>query len=314
MKHFAAFYCLSGLLFAVVLSSCGEKGQTSSSASTVEKSSNPSDSFRTQLLDYVKARNLHIGIGISCFENKDTLSVNGNEHYSLMSVCKFPQAITLLHLQDEGKLARNAMVHITQEDFKQPTMSSLQKDHPHIPFDMTIPEAFSYSIGQSDNVSSNVIFALEGGPAAVQDYIRSLGIAEIGVATDYWHMKNDSVLKNWITPVAAVTLLDKFFNQKILSDSSKAILWNAMVTATNGKNRLPGLLPAGSIIGHKTGTSGRDGTNTTTAFNDIGIMVLPNGKHVAVAVFIANTRLSDDDNAKVIAEIGKMVWDHYQAQ
>jgi beta-lactamase class A len=84
-----------------------------------------------------------------------------------------------------------------------------------------------------------------------------------------------------------------------------------MVEAPNGKNRLPSLLPAGTIIGHKTGTSNRDSANLITAFNDIGIMQLPNGNHIAIAVFIANSPLTDEDNAKIIAELGKMVWDHF---
>ncbi len=308
---------LAFVMFGTLLSSCGGNTNTSPANSHPADTSatiHHQDALRNKIAAYVNAKHLDIGVGVMQLERGDTLSVNGHVHYALMSVCKFPQAITLLHLVDDGKLARNAMVHITPYDLTQPTHSSLHKDHPKAPFDLTIPEALAYSIGQSDNITSNVIFALDGGPAAVESYIHSLGIVEIGVGTDYRHMRNDSLYRNWITPVAAASLLNKFYTQKILTDTSRATLWKAMVEAPNGKDRLPGMLPGGTVIGHKTGTAGRDSANACTAFNDIGIMQLPDGKHVAVAVFIAKSAQTDDENAKTIAEIGKLVWDYYAAK
>lgn len=305
---------IAGLsIFATLLTSCGGNTNTPPAAGNGAASAgmHGTDSLRNKIAAYIAAKHLNIGVAVMHLELGDTLSINGHEHYAMMSVCKFPQAITLLHLVDSGKLARNTMIHITPYDLTQPTHSTLNKDHPKAPFDLTIPEALAYSIGQSDNVTSNVIFSMEGGPAAVEACIHSLGIDEIGVGTDYRHMRNDSLYRNWITPVSAVTLLYKFYSKKILSDTSHLTLWKAMVEAPNGKDRLPGLLPAGTVIGHKTGTAGRDTANVCTAFNDIGIMQLPDGRHVAVAVFVAKSPATDEENAKTIAGIGKMVWDYY---
>ncbi len=297
---------------AVLLTSCGN-ADTKSATPPADTAAalHPTDALRNKIAAYISAKHINVGVAVMHLEKGDTLSINGHEHYAMMSVCKFPQAVALLHLVDSGKLSRNVKVHITSADLSIPTYSTLKKDHPKAPFDLSIPEALAYSIGQSDNITSNVIFDLDGGPAAVEAYIHSLGIAEIGVGTDYRHMRNDSLYLNWITPVSATMLLHKFFTQNILTDTSRATIWKAMVEGPNGKDRLPGLLPSGTIIGHKTGTSGRDSSNATTAFNDIGIIQLPDGSHVAVAVFIARSPLADEDNAKTIAEIGKMVWDNY---
>jgi len=313
IKNFRTLVVLFAL--AIVLSACGGNSHTSTAGDhAADTTVQQGDALRNKIAAYVTAKHLNIGMAVMHLERGDTLSVHGHEHYALMSVCKFPQAITLLHLVDAGKLARDTKLHITPYDLTQRTLSSLQKDHPKVPFDLTIPEALAYSIGQSDNITSNVIFALDGGPAAVEAYIHSLGIEEIGVGTDYRNMRMDSLYKNWITPVAAVTLLYKFYTQKILSDTSQATLWKAMVEAPNGKDRLPGMLPAGTVIGHKTGTAGRDTANVCEAFNDIGIMQLPDGSHVAVAVFVAKSPNTDEENAKMIAEIGRMVWNNYMAK
>lgn len=303
------------LLSAVLLTSCGNTNSVSSiTAADTVATVHSTDVLRNKMTAYINAKHVNIGVAIMHLEKGDTLSINGHEHYAMMSVCKFPQAITLLHLIDSGKLPRDIKVHITPYDLSQPTHSTLQKDHPKVPFDLSIPEALGYSIGQSDNITSNVIFALDGGPAAVEAYIHSLGVTEIGVGTDYRHMRNDSLYRNWITPVAATMLLHKFYSHKILTDTSRAIIWKAMVEAPNGKDRLPGLLPAGTVIGHKTGTSGRDAADVVTAFNDIGIMQLPDGGHIAIAVFISKSPLTDEENAKTIGEIGKMVWDNYNVR
>lgn len=311
MPHTYKSYLAAAALSASLFASCGNSSTTAEKPTTDTVAANPNDALRTKIADYIRSKNTNIGVAIMSLEDHDTLSVNGNYHYAMMSVCKFPQALTLLHLVDEGKIAGNTPVHITKEDMKQRTNSTLQNDHPKVPFDLTIPEAFAYSIGQSDNITSNVIFAMEGGPAAVEAYIHSLGITDIGVGTDYWHLTLETYQKNWITPVAAVTLLNKFKTQKILSDSSTAILWKAMTEALSGKNRIRAGVPAGTVVGDKTGTSGRDTANVTTAFNDIGIFQLPNGKHIAIAVFISNSSMSDDDNGKAIADIAKMAWEHF---
>lgn len=319
MKRVFTSFISPLLMTAALLSACsnndsdkaGTAEATVAAADTVQIT--PADELRSKLSAYVRLKDINIGVAVICIETNDSLSVNGHERYAMMSVCKFPQAITLLHLVDKGKISANTKLRITKEDLKIPTHSSLQQDHPKVPFTLTIPEAFSYSIGQSDNVTSNVIFDKEGGPAAVEEYIHSLGITDIGVGTDYAHMRNDSLHKNWITPMAAAKLLQQFYAGNILSDSSRAMLWRAMVNAISGKDRLKGQLP-GVVIGHKTGTSGRDSTNATTAFNDIGIMELPDGRHIAVAVFLANSKLPDEENAKIIADIGKMAWDEFSTK
>jgi beta-lactamase class A len=178
-----------------------------------------------------------------------------------------------------------------------------------------IPEALRYSIGQSDNITSNKIFDVEGGPTAVNNYVRDAGISNMIILTDYAHMGSDSQQRNRATPVALVQLLEKFYKTSLLSDSSKNLLWRLMVESTSGPDRLKGQLPAGTVVAHKTGTAGTDdSTGITEAFNDVGIVQLPNGKHFAIAVFVANSRQSSSENAAVVAHICKKSWDYFVAK
>jgi hypothetical protein len=61
-----------------------------------------------------------------------------------------------------------------------------------------------------------------------------------------------------------------------------------MIDSTPGAKRFKGLLPARTIVAHKSGTSGTQ-NGITAATNDIGIVTLPNGNHVAIAVFVSDS-------------------------
>lgn len=300
---------LFGLLLSILFCACNNTVQTAEKR-VQNAPATLSDSLREKLQTIIHASGEQVGLAVLDLETGDTLSINGDRHFALMSVAKFPQALMLLHLMDEGKLDRNAPLHLSAADLQVKTASTLLKDHPQPAFDLSIPEALRYSIGQSDNVTSNKIFNVQGGPEAVAAYVHSLGINDIGLATDYAHMRPDSLYKNWSTPRAMTLLLRKFYRKELLLDSSQAMLWNAMVNAVSGPGRLKGLLPAGTEVAHKTGTSGMNElTGTLPAVNDAGIIRLPNGRRYAIAVFVAESRKPVAAAEAVIAQISKAVWD-----
>ncbi|MBV8391372.1 MAG: class A beta-lactamase, partial [Mucilaginibacter sp.] len=47
------------------------------------------------------------------------------------------------------------------------------------------------------------------------------------------------------------------------------------------------------------------------ATNDVGIITLPNGKHLAIAVLVCNSKADETTRDLVIAQIAKAAWDFY---
>jgi beta-lactamase class A len=81
-----------------------------------------------------------------------------------------------------------------------------------------------------------------------------------------------------------------------------------MTNSTPGAKRLKGLLPAGTPVAHKTGTDGTiDGM--TRATNDIGIITLTGGRHLAIAVFVKDSTADEATRESTIARIAKAVFD-----
>jgi beta-lactamase class A len=69
-------------------------------------------------------------------------------------------------------------------------------------------------------------------------------------------------------------------------------------------------LPAGTVVAHKTGTSGTQ-KGITAATNDIGIITLPNGRHLAIAVFVSDSPADESTREGVIAKVALAVWEKF---
>jgi beta-lactamase class A len=78
--------------------------------------------------------------------------------------------------------------------------------------------------------------------------------------------------------------------------------------------RLKGLLPEGTIVAHKTGSSGKNESGLAAATNDVGIVTLPNGKHFIIVVFVSDSKADDKTRDNIIAEITRAVWDKYNSK
>lgn len=82
-----------------------------------------------------------------------------------------------------------------------------------------------------------------------------------------------------------------------------------MTNTSTGPNRLRGLLPAGTKVAHKTGTSNTT-NGMTAATNDIGLITLPGGKTLAIAVFVSDSPADTAVREAVIAQVARaaFVW------
>ena len=109
-------------------------------------------------------------------------------------------------------------------------------------------------------------------------------------------------------PVAAVDWLTALQKGKGLSPASRGLLLGWMTATRTFPTRLKGRLPAGTEVAHKTGSSGsRDGVSAAT--NDIGIITLPDGRHLAIAVFLRDSKADEEGRDAAIAKVARAAWD-----
>jgi beta-lactamase class A len=114
--------------------------------------------------------------------------------------------------------------------------------------------------------------------------------------------------RNWFEPTAAVQSLRRISDNSPLRPEHTQTLLGWMKNSSSGLDRIKGDLPAGTIVMHKTGTSAtRNGV--TFATNDIGLITLPDGRRLAIAVFVTDSSANEDTRDAVIARIAKAAYD-----
>lgn len=268
--------------------------------------------LRQQINDIIKPAKGIVGVSILGLESRDTLSVNGDARLVMHSVMKFPIALTVLHWVDSGKLTLSQMIHIKKKDLPK-TYSPLRDKYPNGNVDVSVGDLLSYMVSLSDNDACDILLKVIDGPKTVQDYMLRLGVRGIAVRASEADMASSWELQytNWCKPKEATILLDKFYKGGILTKPNTDFLYKILTETTTGPHRLKGLLPAGTAVAHKTGTSPTNAEGLSPATNDIGIITLPNGKHLAIAVFVCNSTDDEATREAMIAKISKAAFDFY---
>lgn len=177
---------------------------------------------------------------------------------------------------------------------------------------MSLAELLKYTVSESDGTACDVLLKLVGGPEVVNQYLRNLGVNDIIVANTEKEIGQDKAVqyRNYATPNATVALLRSLHEGQGLSASSQALLLRLMTETPTGLQRIKGLLPAGTAVAHKTGIS-RTVDGVTAATNDVGLVTLPNGRHLAIAVFVSDSTANDTIREEVIAKVARAAWDEW---
>ncbi|MEO6587918.1 MAG: class A beta-lactamase, subclass A2, partial [Pyrinomonadaceae bacterium] len=246
---------------------------------------------------------------------KEILSVNGDGHFPLQSVFKFHIAAAVLSEVDKGKFSLNQKIKIEQKDLLPDLYSPIREKYP-TGATLKLSEILEYTISQSDNVGCDILLRLIGGPQAVEGYFTKNNFKDVSIKiNEETQQANwDLQFQNWTTPKAANEVLSAFYDnrKKLLSKKSYKFIWKAMKDTTTGQNRLKGQLPKGTVVAHKTGTSGTNKTTgITSAVNDVGIVFLPDGRHFFISVFVTNSKENAETNEKIVADVAKAAWDYF---
>ncbi len=257
-----------------------------------------------------------VGVAVINLKNRDTLTVNGKEKFPMQSVYKFPVALAVLHQIDKGKFSLDQRIHIIKSDLLPNTWSPLRDKYPDGNADITLDELIATTVSLSDNNGCDILFRLVGGTKFVDQYIRSLGIDGMAIVATEEEMHTDWNVqyRNYSSPFAMAKLLTKFYQDSILSQKSREYLWQVMVRTTTGVKRLKGKLPEGTIVGHKTGSSGTSENGFAAATNDVGIVILPNSTPIVIVVFVSDSNAKENVREEIIADIAKAVWGEYLSQ
>ncbi|HRI03646.1 MAG TPA: class A beta-lactamase-related serine hydrolase [Pyrinomonadaceae bacterium] len=292
-----------------------------------------------QIADIAAAAKGKVGVAAVVLETGEAAFLNADGHYPMQSVYKLPIAMAVMEQVRLGKLDLDEVIGVTKSDMVREGMRSPLRDKSPNGGEYTIRELIRLALVESDGTASDVLMRVAGGAGEIQSYLTQIGIRDMKVVNTEKEIGKDwqTQYENWSTPMASADLLRRLYEvdrQSLLATPTPErpvpgvacncpipevsypepvvirILMRQMAASVPGEKRLKGLLPPNTVVAHKTGTGGTQ-NGITGATNDIGIISLPNGKNLAIAVFVSDSPADEKTREAVIAKIAKACWDRW---
>jgi len=254
-----------------------------------------------------------LGVSALHIESGQQIAHRGDERFPMQSVYKFPIAMVMLHDIDQGLFSLQDTIAIFPKEYIPRSGHSPLRDQFPDGVQMPLKEVLAYNISQSDGTACDVLLRLLGGTEAVDNRVRHFGSDSIAIATtEMVQVANDTIqYRNWSTPNGMNELLEVFHSKEYLSEEGSELLTEFMSVSTPWfDRRIKGKLPQGTPVAHKTGTAGTyNGLNRAT--NDVCIISLPNGEHLAISVFVKDSRDQHSAREEAIARVARAAYDFW---
>lgn len=267
-----------------------------------------------------------VGIAVRSIADGWTAIHGGGVLYPQQSVSKLWVAAAVMDRVDKGQMRLTDGVTLTRADltiFHQPIRKRIGDGA----YTAKVDELLWFAMTQSDNTANDALFRFVGGQQGVGAFLAAKGLNEIAMSAGEKQLQMEIAGMQWndaysygrtfwkvretlpiphraraistyvanpsdgATPEAIAEGLARLKQGKLVSAASSTFLIDLMSQSKTGPDRLKSGLSEGWTLAHKTGT-GQVMGYYATAYNDVGILSSPAGKHYAVVVMIGSTRRS----------------------
>lgn len=265
--------------------------------------------LENRIATYAKDKKATIGVAVLT-DRGETIRYNNHIHFPLLSVFKFHVALAVLDKMDKEGVSLEDTLFVKASQLLPDTYSPLRAKFPDQDLNISLGELLKYSIALSDNNACDILIDYAGGIRHIHNYVRKLGISKFNlVDTEADMHATNNPRRNWSLPSEMVRLLQIADGKPLFAPRYKNFLWQIMIEAQTGADKLKAQLPPDVVTGHKTGSSDRNSAGMKIADNDAGFIILPNGRKYYIAVFVMDSYESDKDNAAIIGAISRMVYE-----
>lgn len=151
----------------------------------------------------------------------------------------------------------------------------------HVGTGMTLHDLVVAAVQYSDNTAANLMTAFLGGPRAVQDKLRDIGddTTRVDRIEPDLNSATRGDVRDTTTTATMATDLKEFARGSLLARKRRDLYNSILEGNTTGADYIRAGVPAGSVVGDKTG-SGDFGTR-----NDVAVVRPPGRVPIVLAVF-----------------------------
>jgi beta-lactamase class A len=222
------------------------------------------------------------------------------ERFPMCSTFKFLAAAAILKRIEENKDQLDRFVPYSARDILEyaPVTKAHVRDG-----GMTLGALCAAAIQQSDNTAGNLLLEAIGGPAGLTNFARVLG--DTMTRLDRKEPELNSAVpgddRDTTTPAAMLADMRQLLTANTLSPSSCRQLETWLQGNETGAAMIRAGLPAGWIVGDKTGR----GANGAT--NDIAVVRPPNRAAIIITIYFVGSSAPADDRSAAIAEAARAI-------
>jgi beta-lactamase class A len=253
-----------------------------------------------------------LGVAAVHVESGRRLEHGGATPLPMASTVKLPVAMAVLSRVDAGEMRLDDTVRLGPDDYRFGP-AAIERELGPRGGATTIGRLLEAMMVESDNAATDALIALLGGPGQVELHLRSRRIEDIRVDRSEGEIGRDYRAdrdgfsrdpRDTATARAMALLLVQLQAGEGLAPESRERLLDAMRRSPTGSRRIRAGVPGGTPVATKTGTLG-----STT--NDVGIVRLPDGTHLAIAVLVARSRRPNAAVEPAIARVAGGVYEHF---
>jgi beta-lactamase class A len=222
-----------------------------------------------------------------------------HERFPMCSTFKVLAAGAVLTQVDAGQAELGRRVRFGTQDLV--AYSPITKGR--VDQGMTLAELCAAAIDYSDNTAGNMLLRQIGGPAGLTRFARSLG-DETTRLDRVETALNESLPgdpRDTTSPAAMLGNLNRLVLGSALSDASRDLLALWLRGNTTGGTRVRAGLPAGWVVGDKTGTGDHGSAN------DIAVIWPPDRKPALVTAYLTDTTASVEARSAALASVARLV-------
>ena len=268
-----------------------------------------------------------VGIAVIDLTTAREFTAHGRDPFPMASTVKVAVAAMFLAEVDAGR--RSLAKMLTLDEAMRSGSDGIGKLMPFPGVTLSAGNLLELMLTVSDNTASDMLIADLGGPAAVQRWltrnrvggiridrnIARLVLDNLGLpmlpgktaAETLWASNPlgeqqrsvavaafDADPRDTAQPIAFAHFLARLDHGDILKRASRDLLFAIMARCHTGGDRIPGGVPIGTPVSHKTGT-------LAGISDDVGIVTLPDKRKFAIAIFTDG--IADGPvRAKIIAD------------
>lgn len=254
-------------------------------------------------------------MGVAVIVNDaETITVNNRSVYPMMSVFKVHQALALCDDFDKSGLSLDTLMRINRSELDPNTWSPMMKDHPEPVLSLTVRDLLRYTLTQSDNNASNLLFKRLVDVAQTDSFVATIiprPSFRIAYTEEEMAADHDRAYANYTSPLGAAILMNRLFTEKLVSDGMQDFIKNTLKECETGTDRIaaPLLEEPGAVIAHKTGSGYVDENGVLVAHNDVAYICLPhNNISYTLAVFVKDFKGNEAQASLYIARASAVVY------